>query len=229
MQSSTEKFSKILPYRLRDIPKMFQFDAKIVQKKDPPTINLNIEGNELCFSNEYQFKCLSETLHCSSFILDADAELRSRSSYLQMDTLVLAMYATSNSKLLKWNSNDYQVCTSDNSRIQKCCKPTLYTHYYYRYDKSELAVECHSPYLLTDILTTAVNIFSIVLALVVPLAIGLISSETENSAGTVERSVHRFDFKLNYLKILSNIFARKSRFKSQASTRNQKHSSYVTS
>ena len=194
MQSSTEKFSKVLPYRLANLPKMFQFNAKIVQNKDPPTINLNIEGNEPCFSSEYQFKCLSDTPQCPSFILDADAELRSRSSYLQMDTLVLAMYATSNSKQLKWNSNDYQVCTSENLRIQKCCKSTLYTHYYNYYDKSELAVECHSPYLLTDILTTAVNILSIALALVVPLAIGLISSETENSSATTERSVHRFDF-----------------------------------
>ena len=59
-----------------------------------------------------------------------------KASELQMDTLVLAMYATSNSKQLKWNSNDYQVCTSENSRIQKCCKSTLYTHNNNYYDKS---------------------------------------------------------------------------------------------
>ena len=52
MQSSKEKFSKGLPYRLVDLPDMFRFTQKVTKQGTPLSLNFMLEGSKKCFPDK---------------------------------------------------------------------------------------------------------------------------------------------------------------------------------
>ena len=109
-----------------------------------------------------------------------------------MNALVLTMHILGNSENTTWKPDDNQVCTVKLGRWgaqiknnpESCCKAySFITDWFQR----ELAIFCHRPYLLTNIMIEDIVILGFVLTIMFPLVVGLIPPEPYSDKVSVSK------------------------------------------
>ena len=147
MQRSKEKFSKVLPYRLQDLPGLFSFTKLIEPKHRQSSQKLTLERTNGCF------------------------DMLDQLDPIYISTVVLVTHWGSN--ITNWPDDDVHVCLKNPTgrELKKCCR------IYESVQHDGLTVLCHNPFLLTRILNMMTFILGVILTLISPSIVGLLSNE----------------------------------------------------